>query len=364
MKKKAYLFVCLALVVLTVVPVINCKLGTEKKGYQWWSRTVLYNFDFALPYLSNLFYPIGISIDPNQAIIGKDGWLYLGDQEANTITVGRRGANFKDVKTARTIGFTTKAWEQWLRLKGVSLYRVVICADKSTIYPEFLPDWARPTTASVTDVLLTNASPGLFIDTRPALIAAKSQFSEPIYYKTDTHWNNIGAWVAFRAFTMELARTEVGLRWLSEQLISVSKVAPRSGGDLAKLLWMKDILQDSEVSIEIASEHAIETEQYDFETGRLTFSGGNPAVQAPKHPLLVKSKYALNQKRVLWLRDSFGTSMAPFMAATFTETLQLHYGLTDPARFERLVNTYKPDYVFITMVERNAFGGWLRNVPP
>jgi len=366
MKKKVLIFVCLALLALMVVPVINIKLGNVQKklGEEWWSRSVLYNFDFALPYLSRFFYPLGISIYSNQVIIGKDDWLYLGDKYENPITVSRRGVNFKDVKAAKKIGLATKSWKQWLMFKDVSLYRVVICPDKSTIYPEFLPKWAKPTTESVTDMLLTNVSPGLFIDTRSALIAAKSQFSEPLYYKTDTHWNNLGAWVAFHAFTMELAHTEVGLRWLSEQQISVSKFNERSGGDLAKFLWMREILSDSEVTIEITSEHPIETAQYDFETGHLTFSGGNPIVVAPKHPLLVKSKNALNQKRVLWLRDSFGAAMAPFMAATFAETLQLHYNAVAPALFARLVEIYKPDYVFITVVERQARLNWFENLPP
>jgi len=366
MKKKVLIFVCVALLMLTVVPVINIKQGNVQKkvGEEWWSRSVLYNVDFALPYLSRFFYTLGISIKSIQVIIGKDDWLYLGDQYANTITGSRRGANFKDVKAARKIGLATKSWEQWLKLKGVSLYRVVIGPNKSTIYPEFLPEWVQPTIVSVTDILLTNVSPGLYIDTRPALVAAKSQYSEPLYYKTYTHWNNLGAWVAFRTLAMELARNEVGLRWFSEQQISVSKVNERSGGDLAKFLWMKEILRDREVSIDIASEHPIETEQYDFETGRLTFSGGNSRIDAPKHPLLVKSKHALNQRRVLWLRDSFGEAMSPFMAATFTETLQIHYGETDPVRFAQLVDTYKPDYVFITVVEREALGGWFENLPP
>jgi len=366
MKKKVLIFVCVALLALTVVPVINLKFGnTQKKvGEEWWSRSLLYNIDFALPFLSRFFYQLGISTYPNQVIIGKDDWLYFGDQYLNTITVGRRGANFKDVKAAKKIGLATKSWGQWLKLKGVSLFQIMLGADKSTIYPEFLPDWAQPVTYSITDTLLANVSRGLYVDTRLALIEAKSQFPEPLYYKTDTHWNSLGAWVAFRAFSMALSRSETDLRWLSVQQVSVSKVNERSGGDLAKFLWMKEILRDSEVSIEITSEYPIETEQYDFDTEQLTFSGGNPKVEAPKHPLLIKSKHALNHKRVLWLRDSFGTAIAPFMAATFTETLQLHYDATDPVLFARLVDTYKPDYVFITVVERGARGEWFENLPP
>ena len=124
------------------------------------------------------------------------------------------------------------------------------------------------------------------------------------------------------------------------------------------------MLRDTEVVMEIESKHPIETQQYDFETGNLLMSGGNPQIEAPRHPLLVKSKYALNQKRVLWLRDSFGVAISPYMAATFAETLQLHYALANPVLFAQLVDTYKPDYVFITVVERDARSKWFENLPP
>ena len=170
--------------------------------------------------------------------------------------------------------------------------------------------------------------------------------------------------MAFRAFTRDVDRKGMGLLWLSDQQVRISKVKERKGGDLAKFLRMTEMLQDSEVVMEIDSKHPIETKQYDFETANLTLSGGNPLIDAPKRPLLVKSKYALNQKKVLWLRDSFGSAMAPFMAATFTETLQIHYDEATPILFARLVNTYKPDYVFITVVERGSRGEWFENIPP
>jgi len=72
----------------------------------------------------------------------------------------------------------------------------------------------------------------------------------------------------------------------------------------------------------------------------------------------------LNGKKVLWLRDSFGTAMAPFMAATFSETLQIHYETADTALLARLVETFKPDYVFVTVVERAARRKRFGSVPP
>ena len=368
MKRRVYVFIGVALLFLTVVPVINLvrlEATQQKEQKRWWSRSVIYNFDFAVPFLSSIFYPLGISIASNQVIIGKDGWLYLGDQYRNTISVRRRGAAIEDAETARKIGLAIKSWDQWLKLKGVRLYQVMLAPDKGTIYPEFLPDWAQPAADSATNTLLSNVSPGLYVDTRPALRSAKSQFSEPLYYKTNSHWNDLGAWVAFRAFTREIARTATDLRWLSEQQVRVLGTSKINGGDLARFLGMTKVLSDSRVDIEIASERPIEIEQYDFDTGNLIASGGNPEIVAPMHdPLLVKSKDALNQKRVLWLHDSFGEALAPFMAATFAETLQLHYSVVDSSRFARLVDTYKPNYVFITVVERGSLGKWFLRLPP
>ena len=309
-------------------------------------------------------YPLGISTNPNQVMIGKDNWLYLGDLYEKTITVRRRGATAEDLESAKKIRLATDLWEQWLKRRGVLQAQIILGPDKGTIYPEFLPFWARPAAASATDTLLANVSKKLYVDTRPALRSAKSQYSEALYYKTDTHWNSLGAWVAFRAFAKEFDRKEGGLRWLSDQQVHVLAVNQRKGGDLANFLKIAEMLPDSEVVIQIDSEYPIETEQYDFDTANLTASGGNPPIGPPQHPLLVKSRNALNQKRVLWLRDSFGTAMAPFMAATFNETLQIHYGATDPALLARLVDTFKPDYVFITVVERGARGQWFANPPP
>lgn len=366
MKKNVFIFVAVALLILATIPVINIIKLVNNHQEIHWKKSVFYNFDFALSFLNQGFYQLGISTDPNQVIIGKEDWLYLGDEYRQTLTVTRYGATEHYTDMVKKIGTATKAWDQWLKSKGVQQFHIMIAANKSTIYPEFLPDWMQSATHSVTDMLLANVSQELYIDTRSALKNAKSRFSEPLYYKTDTHWNSLGASVAFRAFTTELAHTNTSLHWLSGQQIPISKVEKRSGGDLLTFLRMNDILQDTEITVDIVSGTAIETELYDFETGHLMTSGGNPQISVPpdKPPILVKSKHALNNKKVLWLHDSFGIALAPFMAATFSETLQLHYIKTSAAQLAKLVETYQPEYVFITVTERDIIDPWFQNIPP
>jgi len=367
MKKRVFIFVSVVLLALAIVPLINFKFGGEQKKVaetKWWNRSALYNFDLALPYLSHFFYFFGISIDPNQVIIGKNNWIFLGDQYEKTITLGRQGATAQDIVAGKKIGLATNSWQKWLAMKGVRSYYIMIGPNKSSIYPEFLPDWAQPNTDPISNVLLPNVIPGLYFDMRSALKTAKTQIVPPLYYKTDTHWNNMGAWIAFSAFTKAIALKEQDLLWLSDEQVNVTAVNKRKGGDLAGFLRMTDMLEDSDVSLKIDSKNPVEIEQYDFDNNQLIKSGGNPQLGAPLTPLLVKSKNALNDKKVLWLRDSFGTAISPFMAATFSQTLQVHYRKTDPLLFAKLVEAFKPDHVFITVVERTALNAWFTTLPP
>lgn len=242
----------------------------------------------------------------------------------------------------------------------------MIAANKSTVYPEYLPDWAYKTRPSVSDMLLAQVSEDIYVDTRPSLIAARVRLPYPLFYKTDTHWNKLGAWVAFQIFTNKLDDIEKGLFWLSSNQVHVSQVNERNGGDLARFLWLQNELHDSEIILTIDMPQPIETEQFDFNSGQLMASGGNHPIDNDSitKPLWIKSKNALNQKRVLWLRDSFGTALSPLMAATFSDTLQLHYNKADTLMFEKLVNSFKPDYVFITVVERQSLLDWFKNPPP
>ncbi|PTR16118.1 acetyltransferase AlgX (SGNH hydrolase-like protein) [Nitrosospira sp. Nsp2] len=365
-KKRVFVFLGVALLALAIVPLINLSAwnGPKKEGQEWWSDSVLYNFDFASAFLGRVFYPHGISTNPSQVFIGKDDWLYLGEQYEKTVTSRRHQPTALDAEAAQVIASATRSWDQWLTLKGVRMFRVMLGPDKNTVYPEFLPDWAQQASRSSTDTLLANDSKGLYVDIRNAMRTAKSRFAESLYYKTDTHWNSLGAWVAFRAFEAEIARAEPGLRLLSDHEVRITKVNERQGGDLAKFLRLKETLRDSEVVVDIVSERPIEIEQYEFDTGRLKKAGGNPQIHTARQPLLVKSKHALNDKKVLWLRDSFGTAMAPFMAATFSETLQIHYESADTASLARLVDTFKPDYVFVTVVERAARRKRFGSLPP
>lgn len=362
MRRSVLLFLCLAALALLAGPVVNLwpsrqasVTSADTESLPWWSRTNLYRLDFLMPWLGRLAYPLGISISPDQVIIGRDDWLYLGDKDeyAHGISTQRNLATVEDLASIRRIVKASTAWRDWLEIRGVKLYRIQLAPNKSSIYSEYLPRWARSVPGNPISQMLGQVSPSIYVNNIPSMLEAKTRFGVPLYYRTDSHWNALGAWVGYRdiAFSIESAGKHE-IRWLTSDQIRLSVFKSKGGHDLASFLWLGDVLEDTEIAVDIDIGRSLPTSQLDFETGEFANRSDNPRVYAPKHPLLVRSPNALNQARVLWLRDSFGTAMAPFMAATFSEILQVHYGSAPPEIFARLVREFRPDYVIVTVVER------------
>ena len=371
MKKMSFRFVFAFLLSIAVVPAINLsiKIKARQVDRTIWHSAVLYNFDFALPWISSGFYQLGISLAPDQVVIGKKDWLYLGDRYASELSVTRKGASYVDMVGVQKIGVATKAWSDWMHAHGVTTFKIMLFPSKQTVYPEFLPLWIHPAVPSASDTLLAHAAPDIYFDTRPALKEAKSQMTAPLYYKTDSHWNSLAAWIAFTAFTHELQQTEKEMQFYTSRDAKVAAIHQRAGGDLANFLGMATRLHDEEPVINVPGDAQVDrlqiaTEQYDFASGKLLASVGNPQVSTPRSAMLIKSKNALNKKRVLWLHDSYGIAVTPYMAATFSETLHLHYEVTTPEIIANLVAQFKPDFVFISVVERQARMDWFANLPP
>ena len=349
---------------LTVVPVINIATAPNKASIKL-EKSFLYNMDFVSRWVELLLYPLGISMHPEQVIIGREGWLYLGDLYSQTLSSDKRVATEADLAIGKQIGAATKAWNAYFASKGVKVFRIMVGPNKGSIYSEYMPLWAKPVSPNPTDALLSQAGGDLFIDLRAPLLAAKETHREALYFKTDTHWNNLGAGIAFWAFAQQVGKVAPELKWPSEKTYELTKIAPRQGGDLAAFLRLSTRLSDGQPIINSAN-LPVETTQIDFATKQVLSKTGNPAVDAPLKPLLVKSVGALNNKRVLWLRDSFGTSMSPLMAATFSEVLQLHwrFSIRQGGNLAQLVDEFKPDYVFVTVVERDVRSPGFSIYPP
>jgi alginate O-acetyltransferase complex protein AlgJ len=135
----------------------------------------------------------------DKIITGKDGWLfYSSSTDGITIDdcegkIELTGEELSKIKT------NLEEQAEWLRKKNIP-YILVICPSKHTIYAEYLPGSikkGRTIFDQILDYLKKNSNIRI-IDLRNTLLSNKKNHSYNLYYKTDTHWNSLGAFLAYQ----------------------------------------------------------------------------------------------------------------------------------------------------------------------
>jgi len=339
-----FIVAALGLSVLPVVNMLNQKVKLD-------NIKNLYSSDFVESILNGLLIDQGISIDPEQVIIGKERWFFLGDRYDEIITNFRKGGNQSEIERSNTdIVKAQLAWKVWLESEGVKSYKILIGPNKSTVYSELVPDWAQSST-SISDTLFSNDENDIFVDVRDELKSNKAVF--PVYYRTNTHWNYYGGGIAYKKFFNSIKPKEKHLNYPDANWYRVSHTNQVANGDLAGFLKVKSReinLDPITEAVELPLEHII----YDFHKNEEINRVKKHFFGNARSLYLINTPNALNDKKVLWLSDSFGEALSPYMTASFTHVLKTHWDqLLGTKKLEELVRDWKPDYVFITAVERN-----------
>lgn len=293
----------------------------------------------------------GVSSAPN-VLIGKEGWLYFKGEDAKALDRWYRGIGaFTDAEIA-ALRSELLHRRAYLERLGIP-YLVVVVPDKYSVYPEFLPDWVKrvaPTTAldRIADDL--SRHPELnFIDLRGALRAAKRD--ERVYYKTDSHWNFLGASVGYRVLMSEVARMLPGLSVVPARRAPYDPAVDFYSGDLSRMIGAAERFREDDVAplwkiLADTSPHcanretAGETPGFEF----YAYSCPNP----PPYSVLV-------------FRDSMAIPLIPLLSENFARSSYVSSRTMDPALVERL----KPDIVIEELVERslNALLAYPLRVP-
>ena len=118
----------------------------------------------------------------------------------------------------------------------------MVAPNKQSIYPEELRKNGTYLTSRLDDFLarLTPEARSMFIDPRPELRAAKPRHDVPVYHPTDSHWNDLGAFIAYQKIVEVLAKADLIDRPELATLDGVEIHAEASaGGDVAtRLLYL------------------------------------------------------------------------------------------------------------------------------
>lgn len=282
--------------------------------------------------LSNLYSKIKYNVldtSSNDAVIkGKDDWLFYDSKykEDGDILADYQRTNHYSNEMLLNFKRALEAKKNFLDSLGIEFY-VYVASNKEEIYSEYMPDYyARLKQESKADVLIdylrenTNIN---IIYPKNELIKNKDKYQ--LYYKSDTHWNQYGAYIGFT----ELMKS-MGNKVPDIQELDVSENL-KNNGDLANMINMPLELKEVDPIINYRREIKIDlVEDY----GK------------------IKNRYKTtntNGKKLMTYRDSFWVNMAPFLAREFEESLFI-WGI--PFNYAQ-VEKEMPDVVILEVVERN-----------
>jgi hypothetical protein len=227
----------------------------------------------------------------------------------------------------------------WLAGQGCD-YLLVIVPEKSTIYPELMPAnvprFGQKTRLDQLVAYVEDNSDLQILDLREALLLGRSQ--RETYYRTDTHWNGWGAFIASERILLRLAERHPGIRpyaetdyWFREQ--------ERSGGDLARLLALGDVLTDQRILAVLR----VPTRAGEAPTGVAPEPNLGPWGQ----PQAWESSLE-DAPTVVVFSDSFGAALVPFLSEHFRRSLYLvRFGVD-----ETVILRERPDIVVQELAER------------
>jgi hypothetical protein len=283
-------------------------------------------------------------------VVGRDGWLFYSLE--NTLDEYLNLMNLPESLQADMERILIERRDR-LAARGIA-FLVVVAPEKHSIYPEELPGFIHPLRPrSRLDILAERlTAAGVEVaDLRPALLQAKAV--RRAYWKTDTHWNDWGAFSAAARIVDVLRRRFPAMTPLDAADYRVEEVEV-PGGDLARLLLMPDILRETDIRM------VPRDPQPPGVAAR--FGAVRPYPDPANHPeraMVTAETGDTRLPKALFFRDSFSTAMIPFLAGHFQSATFIWNHAYHPG----VVAAEKPDVVVLEVVERYQYAFCLENPP-
>lgn len=262
-------------------------------------------------------------------IAGKDGWLFYGeaihDYTGEDLLADCEIAEIADM---------LKNVQDYVESRGVK-FVFVSAPNKMEIYGENMPYYCveNADDGNYEHLMAALLERGVnYVDLKEILRGASAKSDTLLYHKLDSHWNNLGASIAYNAI---MSKTGMKAYDYSSEHYTIQDIF---SGDLYGMLFPKGDMKDWQVVFDRAEEFYYTS----------NFRGVDD--------LIIDTANDGGNGSVLMFRDSFGNALYPFFANDFLRaefSRALPYDLTD-------IDGY--DIVVVEIVERNI--GNLLEYPP
>ena len=261
-----------------------------------------------------------------EVVLGSDGWLYYADTLPDYQGVGLL-SDRQCYAAARVLALM----QEYCRQQGAQ-FLFTVAPNKNSLYPEAMPLRYRPAAvpgnAERIAARLEEMGVG-YLD----LFALLGGEEERLYFRTDSHWNALGAALAGDALSAALGKGEE--RFYGQPYT----LAPTHKGDLYEMVYPAGDLVELDASFDRG---------FDF-----VYPQGFRTVE----DITIRTRDAAESGSLLMFRDSFGNNLYPFLAerygaACFSRAMP--YNLS-------YIQREQADTVVVEIVERNL--RWLVERP-
>lgn len=285
-----------------------------------------------------------------RAIEGNNGWVFYKGERSIELYQNKLLYSDEQYKIIKEHLVTQK---QWLNAHDVA-YFCIIAPNKEDMYGEYLPGIKKLQFQDTDRIgllmkyLEANNAECIPVFPYNALQAAKTHDDNLLYYKTDTHWSELGAYIGYLELMKQVKEQYPNLEILAEDDMSFAKTKQYDNGDLANMLGadyteqMKDVHYI--VPEPINGWHYEVVEEEKNESGRLDF---------------FRTINPNGKLKVMVFRDSFTTALSPYLSETFHEVL--YYWDHNMDIHTNDVLREKPDIVIAETVSRGADSILLHN---
>lgn len=268
-------------------------------------------------------------------VAGRDGWLFFGDAHS---VAHVRGVGALTPRAVSRWADVLEARRRWLAKHGAE-FLFVLVPDKHHVYREHLPrhlpiaDGTHPIEQLAGELERRGTVPTL--DLLPVLEAAKAR--ERIYHKTDTHWNDRGAHVAYAAILQAAGERLPALA--DDRPIDVIESSQRTPGlGLARIVGLGRAYHEDMITLTparpAAAVPASRRAAYEERVTRqlpLVLGTGDPTMP-----------------RAVVFRDSFANALVPFLSEHFERVVWVW----DRDVLPEVVLRERPDLVIQEVVGR------------
>jgi len=277
-----------------------------------------------------------LGVSPSTTVLkGQNGWFFYADDKGVEDYISEDPLTEEGLANWRNALVRAQRWLHGRRIP----YLFTLAPDKHVIYPEEMPTTVvRLGQMTRTDQFYgALQDTGFVVDVRPHLFAQKPQ--ERLYQKTDTHWNDRGAFVAYTAIVNALRAQlpSIPPAWDRSDFDAVSVNV--EGKDLAAMMGLKRVLREDDLRlVPRRPRQAVVIEP----------AGADASAEEGR--LITEIKGSTLPRAVVF-RDSFMSQVAPFLSEHFSRVVYLWQNDFDA----EVVQKEHPDIVIQDIVGRHLY---------